>query len=235
MRSFDFLFILKVIPSLLPGLKVTGLMVLWTVLFGSFFGFFLARFKEGKNKFLKSFANTYTYVIRSTPSIILLFIVYYGLPELLNAITGIDFNNFSRLFFVVITFTLFFSASMSEVMRSAYNAIDVGQHEAAVSIGLTDFQAFYRIVLPQSMVVALPNLSNSLILLMKEGALAFTIGLIDVMGKGNVIIGKNYGAYAVETYIALAIIYWTLTILIEKSFMMLEKKLSKGTKLVSAN
>ncbi|OJF75759.1 MAG: amino acid ABC transporter permease [Treponema sp. CETP13] len=235
MRSFDFLFILKVIPSLLPGLKITGLMVLWTVIFGSFFGFFLAKFKEGKNKFLKNFANTYTYVIRSTPSIILLFIVYYGLPELLNAITGIDFNNYSRLFFVVITFTLFFSASMSEVMRSAYNSIDKGQREAAVSIGLTDFQAFYRIVLPQCMVVALPNLSNSLILLMKEGALGFTIGLIDVMGKGNLIIGKNYGAYALETYIALAIIYWTLTIIIEKSFMMLEKKLSKGTKLVSAN
>jgi L-cystine transport system permease protein len=235
MRNIDFWFIVKVIPSLLPGLKITGLMVLWTVLFGSFFGFFLAKFKEGKNKFLKIFANTYTYVIRSTPSIILLFIVYYGLPELLNAITGINFNNFSRLFFVVITFTLFFSASMSEVMRSSYNAIDIGQHEAAVSIGLTDFQAFYRIVLPQCMVVALPNLSNSLILLMKEGALAFTIGLIDVMGKGNLIIGKNYGAYALETYIALALIYWTLTIIIEKSFLMLEKRLSKGTKLVSAN
>jgi L-cystine transport system permease protein len=79
-------------------------------------------------------------------------------------------------------------------------------------------------------VVALPNLGNSFIILMKEGALAFTVGLVDVMGQGTLIISRNYGAYALETYLALALIYWLLTIALEKSFFFLEKRLSQGRK-----
>ena len=78
--------------------------------------------------------------------------------------------------------------------------------------------------------MALPNLGNSLIALLKEGSLAFTIGLIDVMGSGNLIISRNYGAYALETYIALAIVYWGLTLIIERTFCYLEKRYSKGVK-----
>ena len=74
---------------------------------------------------------------------------------------------------------------------------------------------------------------NALINLMKEGALAYTIGFIDIMGKGNLIIGNNYGAYALETYIALALIYWGMTVLIEYGFSKLEEHLSKGKKLMT--
>ncbi|MBR6341107.1 MAG: amino acid ABC transporter permease, partial [Treponema sp.] len=76
----------------------------------------------------------------------------------------------------------------------------------------------------------LPNLGNSMIALLKEGSLAFTIGLIDIMGKGNLIISLNFGAYGIETYIALAIIYWVLTLVIEQVFKLAEKKFSKGRK-----
>ena len=66
---------------------------------------------------------------------------------------------------------------------------------------------------------------------MKEGALAYTIGFIDLMGKGQLIIGNHYGAYALETYIALALIYWGMTILIEKIFALCEARLSRGKKI----
>ena len=75
-----------------------------------------------------------------------------------------------------------------------------------------------------------PNLGNSLIALLKEGSLAYTIGLVDVMGKGNLFISMNFGAYAVETYTALAFIYWMLTISIEQIFGRLEKHFSRGRK-----
>ena len=71
---------------------------------------------------------------------------------------------------------------------------------------------------------------ENLIALLKEGSLAFTIGLIDVMGKGNLIISLNYGAYALETYTALALIYWLLTICLEQLFKQIEKHFSKGRK-----
>ena len=152
--------------------------------------------------------------------------VYYGLPKFL-LVFNIDINNYDRAFFVILTFSLLFAASMAEVFRTAYIAIDKGQTEAALSIGLTPLQAFIRIVFPQALVVALPNFTNALVNLMKEGALAYTIGLIDLMGKGDLIIYNNQGAYNLETYITLSLIYWAMTIIIEKTFMHLEIRLSR--------
>ena len=188
-------------------------------------------FRSG-NSIKKVIAQSYIYIIRSTPSIILLFMVFYGLPEVLLKVANINCNSVNTSVFVVITFSILFSASMSEVMRSAYLAVEHGQYEAAVSIGISEWYAFFRIVLPQCIVVAIPNFVNSLISLMKEGALAYTIGFIDIMGKGTLIIGNHYGAYALETYIALAIIYWSLTILMEKLFHYMEQRLLKGRQLL---
>jgi L-cystine transport system permease protein len=177
-------------------------------------------------------ANVYIYVTRCVPSIVMLFIVYYGLPEFLRPF-GIDINGMGHGVFVIITFTILFAATMAEVFRSAYEAIDRGQREAALCVGMSEFQAFTRIILPQCTVVVLPNFTNALVNLMKEGTLAYTIGLIDLMGKGQWIIGMNNGGYSLEVYLALFVVYWVLTILIEKALGGLERYLSKGKKVVT--
>jgi L-cystine transport system permease protein len=233
MRPFKPSFIFEVFFDLLPFLPVTLLMFAGSVIFGSLLGFILARAKVRGRKISRLLADTYVAVMRCTPPIVLLFIVYYGLPELLLTTIGLDINSIEKGIFVLVTFTLLFGAVMSEIMRSAYESIDKGQWEAAVSIGLSPFQAFYRIMLPQATAVALPNFSNVLINLMKDGSLAFTVGLIDIMGKGTLIISKNFGAYALETYIALALIYWTLTLIIEKSFDFIENSLSRGKRSIA--
>lgn len=167
--------------------------------------------------------------MRCTPSIVLLFLVYYGVPALAENF-GLNFHDIDTAIFVIVTFTLQFAAIMSEVIRSSYGSIDKGQYEAAVSVGLTPFQAYRRIIFPQALVVALPNLGNGMIALLQEGALAYTIGLIDVVGKANLIIASNINAHALEIFIALAIIYWVLSLIIEKFFSILEKFFSKGKK-----
>ncbi len=225
MRPFNPMKIPEFIPQLLPFLSVTLAIMLATVFFGGILGFILA-FCKLKGRVSAKIAQAYIYIIRCIPSIVMLFMVYYGLPKFL-LIFNIDINNYDRAFFVILTFSLLFAASMAEVFRTAYIAIDKGQTEAALSIGLTPLQAFIRIVFPQALVVALPNFTNALINLMKEGALAYTIGLIDLMGKGDLIIYNNQGAYNLETYIALSLIYWAMTIIIEKTFMHLEMRLSK--------
>lgn len=230
MRPFDPSFIVEVIPKLLPYLSVTLYIIAGTVVFGSLLGFILARAKVRRRRIPKLLADLYIVTLRCTPPIVLLFIVFYGLPELLMIAAGIDINFWHRAVFVLVTFTLLFAASMSEVMRTAYESVDQGQREAAVSIGMSETQAFFRIVFPQAAAVALPNFANALVNLMKDGSLAYTIGLIDIMGQGTLIISRNYGAYALETYIALALIYWAMTLLIEQSFHWLEKHLSKGKK-----
>lgn len=233
MRPFHPLYILEVLPRLAPYLPVTAGIVLGTVFFGSLLGVLLAAGKIRRGRVGRLIANLYIYVIRCVPSIVLLFIVYYGLPEFLNAF-GININDAGKGFFVITTFSLLFAATMAEVFRSAYEAVDRGQREAAVSIGLTEWQAFYRIVLPQCVRVAIPNFTNSLVNLMKEGSLAYTIGLIDIMGKGQLIIGQNHGSYSLEVYLALFVLYWILTVLVEKGSGLLERHLSKGKKQVAA-
>lgn len=225
MRPFNPIKIPEFIPQLLPFLSVTLAIMLATVFFGGILGFILA-FCKLKGRVSAKISEGYIYIIRCIPSIVMLFMVYYGLPKFL-LVFNIDINNYDRAFFVVLTFSLLFAASMAEVFRTAYIAIDKGQTEAALSIGLTPFQAFIRIVLPQAIVVALPNFTNALINIMKEGALAYTIGLIDLMGKGDLIIYNNQGAYNLETYIALSLIYWAMTVIIEKTFMYLEMRLSR--------
>uniref|UniRef100_UPI0025CE7F2D amino acid ABC transporter permease n=1 Tax=uncultured Phascolarctobacterium sp. TaxID=512296 RepID=UPI0025CE7F2D len=165
---------------------------------------------------------TYIYMLRCTPSIVLLFIVFYGLPKFLLEVFDYDINDLSRAVFVIITFTLLFAASISEVMRAAYLAVDKGQYEAAVSAGLSPLLALRRIVLPQAAVIALPNFGNSLLSLLKEGSLAYTIGLIDLLGAGQMIVARAYGASALEVYIAVGLIYWLLSLLLAEGILRLE-------------
>ena len=233
MRPFHPAYIFQVLPKLLPYLGVTIFITFATVFFGSMIGLLLAAAKIRRGVISKILANVYLYITRCIPPIILLFIVFYGLPELLLSL-GININDSSKGFFVITTFSLLFAANMSEVFRSAYESIDRGQREAAVSIGMSEFQTFRRIILPQCTLVAIPNFTNALVNLIKEGSLAYTIGLIDVMGKGQLIIGANQGSYNLETYLALFILYWILTFIIEVISKILEKRLSQGNKALAA-
>ena len=227
MLKFDFYYLLEQIPKLVPYLDVTFLVLILTLFFGTILGFVLTFWKLGKNLILRKLAYAFTTAMRCTPSIVLLFLVYYGLPALAS-ILAFDLNDLSKIFFVVTAFSLSFGNVMSEIIRSSYLAVEKGQYEAAVSVGLTRFDAFRRIILPQAAVVALPNIINSILTLLKEGSLAYTIGLIDVMGKANLLIAMNYEAHALETLLALSFIYWSISIIIENANGLLEQKLSKG-------
>ncbi|MGE7624490.1 amino acid ABC transporter permease [Viridibacillus sp. NPDC096237] len=228
-KYFDASYIWESLPILLPFLKVTFMIAGLSILLGSFFGLLLTIAKLSNSKIAQKLANVYTTIMRCTPSIVLLFLVYYGVPALAENF-GINLHDIDTAIFVIVTFTLQFAAIISEVIRSSYGSIDKGQYEAAVSVGLTPFQAYRRIIFPQALVVALPNLGNGIIALLQEGALAYTIGLIDVVGKANLIIASNINAHALEIFIALAIIYWVLSLIIEKIFSILEKFFSKGKK-----
>ena len=233
-KYFDISYIWNSLPVLLPFLKVTFMVAGLSIILGTIFGFILAAMKLGKSKIAQKTANFYTTILRCTPSIVLLFLVYYGVPALADNF-GLYLHDLNTAVFVIITFTLQFAAIMSEVIRSAYESIEKGQFEAAVSVGLSPFQAYRRIIFPQALVVGLPNFGNGLIALLQEGSLAYTIGLIDIVGKANLIIAANYNTHALEIFIALAIVYWVLSILIEKSFEKIEKVFSKGKQTINTN
>lgn len=218
-------FIFQVIPVLLKFLPATLLITILSAIIGLVLGTALACGKLSRRKPLQYLSNAYITIMRCTPSIVLMFVVYYGLPMLLISLFKMNIHSLPNEFFAIVALSLLFAATSSELLRSAYQAIDKGQREAAVSIGLSPWQAFYRIVLPQCVKIIVPNLALSIVALMKEAALAFTIGVIDLMGKGKLIISDKYGAMGLETYLAVALIYWVISFLVQQTVRLSEKRL----------
>jgi L-cystine transport system permease protein len=218
---------LKLVQAIAERLPVTLTMLVLSLLFGLLLGLVLALARIHKRPIPYALATFYLSFMRCTPTIVQLFLVYYGLPQLLR-LFGINVNDWDVMIFAVITFSLHSAAYFSEVIRSAYLAVGQGQLEAAYSIGMGYGQAIRRILLPQAFGIAIPPLGNNVISLLKETSLAFSIGIVDIMGKAQIIIGNNYGINIFRVYIAVAAFYWVLSMLIETIFGRLEKRYKKG-------
>lgn len=225
MVSYDLSYVFKFLPEILYALPLTLWILIVTIVIGSLLGALLAWGQLYGDEVLVSISKGYVFVLRCTPPIVLLFMVFYGLPEFLEWWLGLDVNGWSRTVFVITAMTLLYAATISEVFKSAYLAVPNGQMEAGLSIGLTEFQTFQRILLPQAFRFALPNISNAILNLLKDTALAYTIGLADIMGAGNLLIGRNLGNYSLETYTAVAVVYWTLALLLALGNQFLENAL----------
>jgi L-cystine transport system permease protein len=218
---------LKLVQAIAERLPVTLTMLVLSLLFGLLLGLVLALARIHKRPIPYALATFYLSFMRCTPTIVQLFLVYYGLPQLMR-LFGINVNDWDVMIFAVITFSLHSAAYFSEVIRSAYLAVGQGQLEAAYSIGMGYGQAIRRILLPQAFGIAIPPLGNNVISLLKETSLAFSIGIVDIMGKAQIIIGNNYGINIFRVYIAVAAFYWVLSMLIETIFGRLEKRYKKG-------
>ena len=185
-------------------------------------GTLIALIRINKIPVLQQFAVVFVSFMRGTPIIVQLFIVFFGLPVLLSK-AGIDANDWSTIIFVIVTYGLNLSAFMSEIFRSAIVGVDTGQKEAAYSVGMTNWQAFKRIIAPQALLTAMPSFSVNIIGLLQNTSLGFTIGLVDVIGEVRAIGVRTY--HVLEGYVAAAIIFIVLSILLNKLFSYTENKL----------
>lgn len=214
--------------GLLPYLKITFLVTGCSLLISIILGGLAALGMLGKNIVGKTIANLYINLMRCVPPIVLLFVVYYGAPFFMDSVFNININNIDAIYYAIFSLSLLHGASFAEMMRGAYQTINKGQEEAALSIGMSKWQSFYRIIFPQAFVVAIPLLGNAIIAMFKDGALAYSIGVVDVTGRATYIISMNMGNYVMETYLALAVIYWVLSLFTQKIFSVLNKKMKKG-------
>ncbi len=151
----------------------------------------------------------YTSFFVSTPGLVHVFIVYYGIPAFLK-LFGIGVGGGGKLFYASAALTLNYIAQFAEVIRPAYLSIDKGQHEAALSIGMTNWQKEKRIILPQVVPVALPAVANGFVELIKDTSILFVLGIQDIMGSARTIISNDYGAGKLEVYTAVGLIYLVL-------------------------
>jgi len=220
-KIFDPSYIFNSMPLIAKALPLTLIIMIVSLFFGLLLGLILTVMKLQRNTILNSTANGYTAFIRGTPPLLQLFLVFYGLPQILNSI-GIDINDWNKSVFAIITFTLNSGAFISEIMRAAYLSVDIGQREAALSIGMNNFQCLRRIMIPQAFAIALPNLGNVIISLLKETSYVFTIGVIDIFGKAKLIASDGYGVRQLEVFMAVALIYWVISIVIEQMMSLYE-------------
>lgn len=219
-KAFDPMLIIEFIPTLIQYLGVTLQILIISIILGLFLGIAAAVPRLFKIPIFNQLVVLYVSFIRGTPILIQLFLVFYGIPAIL-LLVNIDISRWDPLYFVIMTYTISNGAHFSEIFRSAIGAVDIGQTEAAYSIGMTSRQNFLRIVLPQAVRIAFPNMANSVIGSLKDTSLAFSIGVMDMMGRGETLISST--AHALEVYISLSIIYYSVVLLVEKLFRRLEK------------
>ncbi|MDK8462347.1 amino acid ABC transporter permease [Marinobacter sp. SS13-12] len=158
---------------------------------------------------------------RGTPLLVQLFLFYYGLPQLVSALTVID-----GVTATIMGLTMHFAAYMAESIRAAIVGVDRSQTEAALSIGMTNGQMMRRIVLPQATRVALPTLMNYFIDMIKATSLAFTLGVTELMGATQKEAAGSFLYF--EAFIVAAIMYWIVVELLSKLQNYLEIRLNKA-------
>lgn len=227
--SYDFASIPELILKIMKAFPTTLEILLISLAVGLLLGGLIAVASLSKKKVVKIFATGYISFMRGIPTLVLIFLLYLGLPQVMKKI-GINMSDWNKVIFIVATLSLNSSANMAEMMRASYLAIDKGQKEAAASIGMKPFTAFRRIVFPQALGIAIPALGNNIILLFKETSLAFTVGVMDLLGKARAITGASYGSNKLEVYIASGIIFWIICVFLEQLSKLVEKIYTKGRK-----
>lgn len=212
MLNFEFL--LKYYPFYIEGIKITLLLSLLTIIFGTLLGLVLCILKISKYKFLRSIASIYIEIIRGTPLIVQLIVIHYGfkinMTEMTSATIALSINS---------------AAYIAEIIRAGISSINKGQMEAARSLGMNHFQSMKLIIIPQAIKNILPALGNEFVVLIKESAIVSYIGLADIMYKANQIRSLTY--LTLEPLLVAAIIYFVITFTISKLIQYFERKLNK--------
>ncbi|MFI8751486.1 amino acid ABC transporter permease [Vreelandella lionensis] len=209
------------LPVLLSYLPLTLQMASIAMVFALVIACLLAVVRVSKIPVLNGAALLFISFFRGTPLLVQLFLFYYGLPQLINALISIN-----GVTAAVLGLTLHFSAYMAESIRAAIVGIDRSQTEAALSIGMTQSQLMRRIILPQATRVATPTLMNYFIDMIKATSLAFTLGVTELMGATQ---KEASGSFLyLEAFLLVAIIYWVVVEALSWGQRRLETYLNKA-------
>lgn len=213
------------IPKLLKFLPVTMELSIIAMIIALVLGMVLAIVRVKKISGLYQLAYVYLSIIRGTPMIIQLYIAYYGIPALLRIINPqTNITTFPGLIYAFIALGIYESAFTSETIRAAIQAVDKGEIEAAVAMGMNYEQILRRVIVPSALEIAVPGLINSFIGLIKGTSLASACGVIEITYQNAILSGRDYRY--LEGYVALAIIYWVITFILERVQKIVEEKIS---------
>ncbi|MBQ6106533.1 MAG: amino acid ABC transporter permease [Lachnospiraceae bacterium] len=214
------------IPHLIKKIPITLELAGLAFLVSIVVGLLIAVIRYKKVKILSPIATAFLSLMRGTPMLIQLYVAYYGIPAILRIFNSwgadIDVNLIPKMVYAFFALGLYQAAFTSETFRAALESVDKGEIEAATAMGMTYGQILRRIIVPEALENALPGICNSVIGLVKGTSLASTCGIIEITYQNQILAGRDYRY--LEGYVALAIIYWVITIVLEKIFKLIEKR-----------
>lgn len=230
--TFDFETAVDAFAFILKHLPLTLFLPAVTLLIGIVLGSIVAIVRLRSNKLVNAILAIVVSFFRSVPAILQVFIMYYSLPYLiapiLSVVTGSVVKPFdvSPYWTAYIFFIIYQTAYQSENIRGALLSVDKGQMEAALAAGLSYYQAYKRIILPQAFAVAMPSFFTYYLHGIKSLALLFTIKIVDIFAAADIFAALY--SRRTEPYVADAIIYWLLCVVLTFVFNSWERRLSKG-------
>ncbi|NPV92924.1 MAG: amino acid ABC transporter permease [Firmicutes bacterium] len=228
--------ILKSLPLLLKGTVFTIVITLVAVGLGSVIGLFAGLAKMSKKKWLSFLATCYIDFFRGTPLLVQVFMVYFGIPQILLAMKAYLLAQFNiELTFdhhiepwtaAILSTSLNCGAYIAEIFRAGVQSIERGQMEAARSLGMTHVQAMRFVILPQAFRRIVPPLGNEFIAMLKDSSLLCVIGFEELARTGQMIISRTYESFIIWGVVAL--IYLIMTLVISRFIDYLERRLRTG-------
>ncbi|WP_243278062.1 amino acid ABC transporter permease [Clostridium yunnanense] len=199
----------------IEGAINTIIIAFFTVILGTVVGLFLSLMKLSKNKILKFIASTYIEIIRGTPILVQLYIIYYGLDY-----TGIRLPGMMA---GILTLSINSGAYVAEIIRAGINAVDKGQTEASRSLGFTQGATMRYIVIPQALKNILPALGNEFVTIIKESSIVSVIGIAELMYKADTVRGNTFEPFT--PLIIAAVMYFVMTFTLSKLIGKFERRL----------
>ena len=221
----DLNLMLTSLPKLLSAAVITLKLLSVSLIIGLFIGFLFAVLRLNKNTFINKFAYGYSYLFRGTPLLVQIFIIYYGLGQIVWLRSTFLWVILKEPYWcAIIAFALNTGAYTSEILRSAFQTIKPGIIEAGKSLGISNKIILYKIQIPVAIRQSLPAYGNEIILMMKGTSLASTVTLMDITGVAKHIVSTTYKP--LEVFLLAGGIYLFMTFIIHNLIKYLEKKYS---------
>ena len=227
---FNFSFLPKYGTAFVRGIEYTLLLAVVSVLLAVIPALLLALMRLSKNKLIRCISGAYIALFRSTPLLVQLSIIYFGLFHFINLPRTLLFGFIAINRFIpgVVALALNSSAYVAEIFRAGILAVDKGQTEAARSLGLSSWQSMRLVVLPQAIKNVLPALANEVVTMVKESSICSVLGMAEIMYTAQAVSGNSYITLA--PYVLAAIIYFCINYPASKAIEAIERRMRRGDK-----
>ncbi len=227
---FNFTFLPKYVSLFIQGVEYTLLISIVSVLIAVVPALLLALMRLSKSVLIRSISGIYIAIFRSTPLLVQLALVYYGLFNFIRIPTFYLFGFINTSMFIpgVVALALNSAAYVAEIFRAGILAVDSGQNEAARSLGLSASQSMLLVVLPQAIKNILPALANEMITMVKESSILSTLGMAELMWAAKTVSSTTY--ITIGPYVLAALVYFCINYPASKAIEVIERRMRRGDK-----